>query len=167
MRQLLLLALVAIIHLGVPPVVLSQSFTWEHNGLPRVRPVGAPIRVYERFDPPARYDDLYWDAITCSRVVGNVPLFKQIVWLKAPGVDFFPPPRIIELLGTHARLRGLWVGGNGAPDTIVVASDWLKTDWVIKHELIHYVLQSNHLKDKQEDEDLWGRQCHAIVGFLE
>lgn len=130
------------------------------TGMPRVRPVA--IREYQRIEPLAHWHRIYFDAIQCSKAVGNIPLFKHIVWLKAPGGSFVAPPQ----LPTVGTLRGLWQGGGGPPDTIVIAADLLNADWLVKHELIHYVLQMDHPASKQENDDLWGRDCQAMVGFL-
>lgn len=145
------------------PFLVAQAFDKPYTVLESVRPMQVPeIDTYRRFDPPARYNALYWDAIRCSGAYGEIPLFKHIVWLEGPD-GFKAPPR---LGGDGAGLGGLTVMGDGPPDTIVIAKKFRNTDWMVKHELIHFVLQMPHPKLKVVSDSIWGIACQATWGFL-
>ncbi len=62
---------------------------------------------------------------------------------------------------------GYWIRAADGRDTIVIASAFRNYDWIIKHELVHYLIQAPHGEDVEADRDLFGRRCRAMWGFLE
>jgi hypothetical protein len=132
-------------------------------GLIYGRPAPRPLREYTRFTPPANYRALMDSAQACAKVKAKRD-FDEIVWLKAPGRNFWVPgiPDSIQKIPSI----GVWQVGAGQ-DTIVIGSEWLTTDWVVKHELVHFVLQRPHPADPVADRRIWGEQCHATWGHLE
>ncbi len=123
------------------------------------RPVALPLSRFTPLAPPARYRAIHAAAEECTGKTGS---FDRIVWLSAPGRSFTAPDGVPNAIGFWQVSRG-----RGSADTIVIAADWQTTEWVVKHELIHYLLQQSHPADLAESDRIWGRLCHATWGYLE
>lgn len=100
--------------------------------------------------PPAHAMIQHDSAQMCS---GKHNEFADITWLRVQGHDFRNPSKPKE------RVIGLWM----APHTIYIASEWLTTDWVLRHEMVHDLLRRGHWDG---DSTVFGRQCHAMWGYL-
>jgi len=105
-----------------------------------------------RFTPPAHYREIWDSAEACT---GKTADYNKVIWFEVPGNSFSTPD------GTAI---GYWDG-----HTITIAHDWLTTDWVIKHEMIHEITRLTHDrvqgKPGPRDTLIWGEHCHAMWGF--
>lgn len=101
----------------------------------------------EPFTPPADYRVIWDSAEVCSGVPGD---FNRVTWYVTPGNSFDGP---------DGYVIGRWT----APHSITIAHDWLTTDWVVKHEMIHDLLQEGHTEAQRIQ--IWGKQCHATWGY--
>jgi hypothetical protein len=111
-------------------------------------PDGAiPMRV------PAHYREVWDSAQACTHRSGD---FARVKWYVMPG-NSFPTD--------DGAAIGLW----GEPHTITIAGDWMTTDWVVKHEMIHDLTHLRHDgeggRPGPRDSLVWGRMCHAMWGF--
>jgi hypothetical protein len=111
-------------------------------------PDGAtPMRV------PPTYRAIWDSAQACTGTRGD---FAQVQWLVHPGNSF--PSR-------DGAAIGMWT----PPHTITIAVEWMTTDWVVKHEMIHELTRLRHdgtgLQPGPRDSLVWGKQCHAMWGF--
>ncbi len=112
---------------------------------------------YEEFTPPPRYREIHREAEACT---GERREFGRVVWVEAPGRTFSSP-------SDGSDMVGYWIWAADGRDTIVIASAFRNYDWIIKHELVHYLIQAPHSEDVEADRDLFGRRCRAMWGFLE
>lgn len=101
-----------------------------------------------RFTPPDHYREIWDSAEACTGAHGN---FNHVVWYVLPG-NSFPAP------------TGTAIGYWQRPNRIYLAHDWLGTDWVIKHEMIHDLIHMGH-SGTVADTILWGIRCHAMWGY--
>lgn len=110
----------------------------------------APPDGTEEFAPPAHYREIWQDAEKCTGKSGD---FNRVHWYVVPGHDF-KADGIVAI--------GHW----STPHDILIAQDWLTTDWVIRHEMIHDLTRLAH-DHGPRDIQIWGVQCHAMWGWLE
>lgn len=99
-------------------------------------------------DTPAHYREIWKQAEACSGLTGD---FDRVRWNIVLGHDF--PCNSGKCIGEWHR-----------PHTITIASDWVTTDWVVRHEILHDLVNSGHWPG---DTVLWGVKCHATWGWLE
>jgi hypothetical protein len=52
------------------------------------------------------------------------------------------------------------------PHTITLAHDWITTEWLVRHEMIHDLV-GPHPADTAKNRAIWGTACKATWGFLE
>jgi len=107
------------------------------------------------FDPPPHYYQIYQQAVECTKPFRNPNKeprpYAWIQWSTVPGHDF--------KCENGMRCIGHWQG----PNEITIAEDWRTTDWVQRHEMVHYLLQRGHWVG---DTAVFGRACHAMWGYL-
>lgn len=77
-----------------------------------------------RFEPPARYQELYLEAAECSGLEAD---FERLEWYSVPGTGPF-------------EWRGELVYGLYSDETIAIAEDALGNEDVVVHELLHAML---------------------------
>lgn len=106
----------------------------------------APEGIY-RIDPPAHYREIYQEAVTCT---GHYQPYERIEWSYVPGHDFRDGKK---------RAIGHWDPPNG----VAIAEDYKNIDWVVRHEVAHYVMQRAHWDG---DTAVFGTACHAMWGYL-
>jgi hypothetical protein len=163
----LLPALGTIICLLWPGIVVAQSFSGTNTYHPVERPAPKQASEYQVFTAPAMYREAYHEARRClaQGTMDDVlwwlqgyraRSFDRVVWVEAPGQRFTAPD------GTPGAI-GFWA----MPDTIIIGREWKTTRWVIRHELIHYLLQMAHPADARRNKRIWGEQCKATWGYLE
>lgn len=109
----------------------------------------APPEGIERFTPPLHYRQIWEDAEKCSGKTGD---FNKVHWYVVPGRSF-------RADGVDA------IGHWHTPHDIAIASEWLTTDWVVRHEMVHELTRLPH-DNGPRDIQIWGRQCHAMWGWL-
>jgi hypothetical protein len=86
----------------------------------------APVGNVERFTPPPDYRTWYAETEACTGLQGN---YDDIVWWLA---DSLEAPHGSELV------TGTWT----APHTIVFRRGYQGDVWVVRHEMIHDLLQT-------------------------
>ena len=106
-----------------------------------------PIPPGEGWTPPAHYRAIWDSAQACTGKRGN---FDRIVWYRMPGNNF--PYKDGSAIASWTR-----------PHAITIAVEWQTTDWVVKHEMIHDLLQMAH--NAEDLREIWGKKCHATWGF--
>lgn len=111
----------------------------------------APPDGTTRFTPPAHYREIWHQAELCSGTHGD---FNRVNWYVVPGKQFTS--------SNDTPAIGEW----HRPHDILIASDWLTTDWVIRHEMIHDLTKLPH-DGGPRDVQIWGIQCHSMWGYLE
>lgn len=111
----------------------------------------APPEGTERFSPPAHYREIWKEAEACTGKRGD---FDRVDWSVVEGKTFRSSN------GTPA------IGEWHSPHHILIASDWLTTDWVIRHEMIHDLTHLPH-DNGPRDIQIWGIQCHSMWGWLQ
>jgi hypothetical protein len=134
--------------------------TWRCSAPVTTRIAPPPISTYQRFIPPPSYSTEMLAAEKCS---GRTRPYNYIVWLKAPGRNFW-----VETRDTTESVIGLWQKSANGRDTIVIAEEFsnLENNWVVRHELIHYLVQSDHYDNRAKNDSLWGIRCKAMWGHL-
>jgi len=90
-------------------------------------PLGLLAASLERFQPPIEYSEWFYEVKECLDLEKGK--FNSIKWQKSP---------FIRDLWTLQRLAGFHNG-----DYITIATDKLDEKWLIKHELIHFILTKN------------------------
>lgn len=95
----------------------------------------------------ARFRAIWEMAEHCVHRKGDL---SRVHWRIAPGNSFTAP---------SGTVIGYWT----RPHTITLATEWLTTDWVIKHEMIHDLLQEGHTEATLQS--VWGERCHATWGY--
>jgi hypothetical protein len=103
------------------------------------------------FDPPEHYREVFKQAVDCT---GKYKPYSRINWYSVPGKDWKCDKHGMRCIGQFQ-----------SPNRILIASEWRTTDWVIKHEMIHYVTGYSHDAGPR-DLQVWGKQCHAMWGWL-
>lgn len=104
-----------------------------------------------RIEPPEHYREVFDQAVKCS---GKYKPYSRIKFYLVPGKEWQ-----CEKNGMHC------IGEYQKPNRILIASEWKTTDWVVRHEMIHYVTGLPH-DGGVRDTTIWGRQCHSMWGFL-
>lgn len=107
-----------------------------------------PAMGAEPWTPLLDYPGIFHDAEYC---VGIYADYAKIVWRVRPGNNF-------------STDDGTAVGYWEAPDTIILAKEWATTTWVVKHEILHYILQAGH--SPFTEYWVWGFLCHATWDFV-
>lgn len=97
------------------------------------------------FVPPAHYRALWDSAEACTGRTGD---YARVLWYEMPGNSFSSA----EHLG---YADGEWFPKYG----ITIAHEYRTTDWLIKHEMIHVLLQRGHTETDRVK--TWGEKCHA------
>jgi hypothetical protein len=87
--------------------------------------------------------------VACS---GYYRPYEKIEWYVVPGKSF--------ICSAKNQSIGCW----DYPNKITLAREWLTTDWVVKHEIIHYLMQRGHWPG---DTAVFGTKCKATWGYLE
>lgn len=108
----------------------------------------------EPMEAPAHYKRVFHEAVACT---GHYRPYEDIRWSVMPGQDF--------KCGS-GRCIGHWQ----SPNHITIAGAWVNIDWVVRHEIIHYLTRYTHDsgngKIGPRDRELWGERCKAMWGFL-
>ena len=86
---------------------------WEPNGL-------------QRFDPPPIYEKWWAATKECSGLSGD---YRKVEWYVVPGEMIVAP--------TGEMGKAWWV----EPHRIYVATLWVKNEHLIRHEMLHELLQ--------------------------
>ena len=86
----------------------------------------APPDGAEPFAPLPVYETWWADMTDCAEVPAD---FYRVEWLAAP--DGFDP-------GTGQIHHGMWK----SPHTIYIARQHLSVEWLVKHEMLHDILQT-------------------------
>lgn len=94
-----------------------------------------------------RYQAIWATAEACTHTHGDL---TRVRWQTMPGNYF-------------STKDGPAIGAWESPHTITIAVDWLTTDWVLKHEMIHDLLQQGHTP--VELSVIWGHFCQATWGY--
>jgi hypothetical protein len=85
---------------------------------------GFDVAGSERVEPPAVYRE-WWDKTeACSGLSGN---FDRVEWLVVPGYSFDC---------ASGECAGHWQRGH----QIYIAEDWLMNEMVVRHEILHDLL---------------------------
>jgi hypothetical protein len=101
----------------------------------------------EQMTPPEHFRAIWDSAQACTNTHGD---FNRVTWYQVAGNSFS---------GDAGPAIGTWY----PPHSIAIAREWLTTDWVVKHEMIHDLLQDGHTEEERKR--IWGRQCHATWGY--
>jgi hypothetical protein len=109
-----------------------------------------PIPLGEEWTPPPVYREIWKEAEACTGKRGN---FDRVRWGLVAGKEF-------DCNGKGAI--GCWT----KPHQIAIANDWKNIQWVVKHEMIHDLMQLSH-DGGERDIQIWGKQCHAMWGYLD
>jgi len=96
-----------------------------------------------RMDPPQSYATWYAEAEACARVDGN---FEAVRWFEVPGERWWDPLRQQYAIATWRR-----------PHDIYITTANLDEENVVKHEVIHDLLQGGATYDVRF------RDCSRIV----
>ena len=75
----------------------------------------------QRYSPPAEYRRWFDETQACSGLEGN---FDRIKWFVVPGTEFNCP-------------GGTCVGRWDADHSIFIAGDWVDSEMVVRHEILH------------------------------
>ncbi|MBK9065724.1 MAG: hypothetical protein IPL76_02420 [Gemmatimonadetes bacterium] len=81
----------------------------------------------ERFEPPAVYHAWWSQTEQCSGRTGNI---ARVQWFKVPGHAFECPT---------GSCAGRWEDNH----SIYVAEDWLEHEMVVRHEMLHELLNGS------------------------
>lgn len=100
--------------------------------------------------PPAYYRAIWASAQSCIGKRGDYDRLR-----------FRIVPKGVPFKDENGAVLGRWDGGY----RISLADEWKTTAWVVKHEMIHVLLQKKHTE--QQRIEIWGRQCHATWGYLD
>jgi hypothetical protein len=111
----------------------------------------APPDGTEGFTPPERYREIWQEAQACTGLSGD---FDRVAWYVVPGNNW------------PCDEKGKCIGQWRQPHTILIAEAWQNIDWVVKHEMIHDLTGLSH-DGGERDKQIWGRQCHAMWGWLD
>lgn len=106
-----------------------------------------PIPIGEHWNPPSHYRAIWDSAQACTGRRGD---FDRITWYVVAGNSF-------------STKDGYAIGRWTRPHSISLSMDWATTDWVVKHEMIHDLLQRGH--DEDDRHKIWGEQCRATWGY--
>lgn len=81
-----------------------------------------------RMDPPSVYRLWHAQTVACVAIQRD---FDRIRWYVVPGGNWRYSKHNQDLAA------GVWI----EPDKIYIAEESLTTEWIIKHELIHYLIR--------------------------
>lgn len=125
--------------------VVGMAGTCATGPVPSPYPVGSSPIV-----PPAHYRAIWKQAEACSGKHGD---FDRVTWYVVPGQSFSST--------TNTPAIGEWL----KPHSILISQDWMGTDWVVRHEMVHDLTGLPH-DGGARDIQIWGIQCQAMWGFL-
>ena len=99
------------------------------------------------FEPPEHYREVFREAVACT---GRYRPYERIRWSELPGKSF-------------KCSSGMCIGHWQSPDHITIAHEWRGIDWVVRHEIIHFLYQRGHWDG---DWEVFGKACKATWGWL-
>lgn len=91
----------------------------------------APPAGAVRFSPPSWYQDMYKHDLECSNLSGYHRQYDDIKWYWISGESF-------------KSLDNSVAAGEEGSENIVIAGNYLAHPMVIRHEIMHYLLEPAH-----------------------